>query len=91
MRPYNNNNNNDNNIGGARTSMAGSTVTGAPRPWPKSLIDDASVNCLHNHNDNDNNNNVGDVPAGPIQSIDRSMASVHCLHNNNNNNNNIGV
>ena len=35
----------------------------------------------------------GDVPAGPIQSIDRSLASVHCLHNNNNsddNNDNIG-
>ena len=39
----------------------------------------ASVHCHKNNNDNNNNNIGGDVPAGPIQSSNRSIACVSPL------------
>ena len=61
-------------------------VPAPPRP-PAVRSIDRSIACVsplsYNNNNNNNNNNddnnIGeDVPAGPIQWIDRSLASVHC-------------
>ena len=86
---HNNNNDNNDNVGGTDLGPGEPEVAAVARraePPEQPAHDPLAADCVsqlsnNNNADDDNSNdtsNVGDVPAGPIQSIDRSLASVHC-------------